>query len=315
MNGIPLIEKYSYFLKDLLAASVAPDVITTENVYQEANLASRKYMKLMMKENLLEGSKLNGLENFREFYKLIKSGKRGLILSEHYSNMDLPAYCYMLEEFYKDAGNDFGEDLSMSTVAIAGMKLNEVNPAVKAWAEAFSRVVIYPSRSLKAHESQADFDAEMEKSKHINMAAMRAMDHCKKTGHPILVFPSGTRYRPNKPETRTGLREIDSYLRTFDYMILVSLNGNCLRINPENPEDMTQDLVTKDTIILSASPVIDCKKYRKEAMASLGDDVEDKKSAVVQKVMDALTAQHNEHQAEYKAAYKAATGEESDYYA
>jgi len=311
MNGIPLVEKYGYFLKDLLAASIAPDVITTDNVYQEANLESRKFMKLMMKENLLEGSKINGLENFHEFYDLVKSGKRGLILSEHFSNMDLPAYCYMLEEY----GEGFGKDLSLSTVAIAGMKLNEVNPAVKAWAEAFSRVVIYPSRSLKAHESQADFDAEMEKSKKINMAAMRAMDVCKKNGHPILVFPSGTRYRPNKPETRTGLREIDSYLRTFDYMILVSINGNCLRINPENPEDMTQDLVTKDTIILSASPVIECRKFRKEAMASLSDDVEDKKSAVVQKVMDALTSQHDEHQAEYKAAYKAATGQESDYYA
>ncbi|OJF77333.1 MAG: glycerol-3-phosphate acyltransferase [Treponema sp. CETP13] len=311
MNGIPLIEKYGYFLKDLLAASVAPDVITTENVYQEANLESRKFMKLMMKENLLEGSKINGLENFRKFYDLVKSGKRGLILSEHFSNMDLPAYCYMLEEY----GDDFCKDLSLSTVAIAGMKLNEANPAVKAWAEAFSRVVIYPSRSLKAHESQADFDAEMEKSKKINMAAMRAMDHCKKNGHPILVFPSGTRYRPNKPETRTGLREIDSYLRTFDYMILVSINGNCLRLNPENPEEMTQDLVTKDTIILSASPVMECRKFRKEAMASLSDDVEDKKSEVVQKVMDALTAQHDAHQAEYKAAYKAATGQESDYYA
>jgi glycerol-3-phosphate O-acyltransferase len=311
MNGIPLVEKYGYFLKDLLATSVAPDVITTDNVYQEANLESRKFMKLMMKENLLEGSKVNGLENFHKFYDLVKSGKRGLILSEHFSNMDLPAYCYMLEEY----GDDSCKDLSLSTVAIAGMKLNEVNPAVKAWAEAFSRVVIYPSRSLKAHESQADFDAEMEKSKKINMAAMRAMDLCKKNGQPILVFPSGTRYRPNKPETRTGLREIDSYLRTFDYMILVSINGNCLRINPENPEDMTQDLVTKDTIILSASPVIECKKFRKEAMESLGDDVEDKKSGVVQKVMDALTAQHDAHQAEYKSAYKAATGQESDYYA
>ncbi|HZK19754.1 MAG TPA: 1-acyl-sn-glycerol-3-phosphate acyltransferase [Treponemataceae bacterium] len=310
MSGIPLVEKYGYLLKDLLASSTAPDVITTENVYQTANPASRKFIDIMMEENLLEGSKINGVEHFKELYTLAKSGKRCLVLSEHFSNMDLPAYCYMLEKH----ANGFGKDLSARTVAMAGMKLNEANAAVKAWAEAFSRVVIYPSRSLKIHENQAGFDAEMEKSKKINMAAMRAMDKCKKNGHPILVFPSGTRYRPNKPETRTGLREINSYLRTFDYMILVSINGNCLRINPNNPEDMTQDLVTKDTIILSSSPVIDSKKFRKEVMAAICDDVEDKKAVVVQSIMDALTAQHDKHQEEYRAAYKKATGKESDYY-
>ena len=37
----------------------------------------------------------------------------------------------------------------------------------------------------------------------------------KKQGKIILVFPSGTRYRPGCPDTKRGLREIDSYLRLF----------------------------------------------------------------------------------------------------
>ena len=97
-------------------------------------------------------------------------------------------------------------------------------------------------------------------------------------------------------------------------MILVSINGSCLRINTETPEDMLADLVCQDTVIMSASPVIECKKFRDDIMSSLPDSMEDKKPAVVQKIMDMLKEQHDAQQSAYLQAYKNETGKDSDYY-
>lgn len=243
---------------------------------------------------MLEGSRLEGKENFKAFYDAVKSGKRGLILMEHYSNLDLPEILYMLE----NEGSDWAKDLSSRIVAIAGMKLNEANPLVRAWTEGFSRVVIYPSRSLNTVEhsgrSEEEIKAEEAKSKKINFAAMRAMDACKKRGEVILVFPAGTRYRPGQPETKRGLREIDSYLRLFDIMILVSNNGNCLRLNPNDKENMLRDYVCKDEIILTASPVIECKPFRNDVLSKIADDDPDPKQTIVDSVMAILEKQHDE---------------------
>ncbi|MGN0739884.1 MAG: 1-acyl-sn-glycerol-3-phosphate acyltransferase [Treponema sp.] len=286
--------KYKNYFDLLLSNSSAPALIDETNVYQEANPVPRKVLFDMIKENQLEGSRLEGKENFKAFYDAVKSGKRGLILMEHYSNLDLPEILYMLET----EGSDWAKDLSSRVVAIAGMKLNEANPLVRAWTEGFSRVVIYPSRSLNNVEnssvSEEEKKAEEAKAKKINFAAMRAMDACKKRGEVILVFPAGTRYRPGHPETKRGLREIDSYLRLFDIMILVSNNGNCLRFNPEDTENMIRDLVCKDEKILCASPVLDCKTFRNDVLAKLPADEPDPKQKIVDKVMEILEQQHDE---------------------
>ncbi len=292
MNENSLAERYKHHFAELARYAHAADKIDETNVYQEWNPGTRKIMDSMVQDNLLPGSRLEGRENFKAFLESVKSGKRGLILMEHYSNMDLPILCYMLEHD-KD---DFGKDLAGRIVAMAGMKLNEENPMVKAWAEGFTRIVIYPSRSLASHIKPEEHAAEEAKSRRINMAAMRAMDGAKKRGQVILVFPSGTRYRPGNPETKRGLREIDSYLRLFDVMILVSINGNCLRITKENPGDMLADEVANDILILTASPVFDCKQFRNQAIASLGENPEergiDPKQSTVDKIMEILERQH-----------------------
>ncbi|MBR6340711.1 MAG: 1-acyl-sn-glycerol-3-phosphate acyltransferase, partial [Treponema sp.] len=139
---------------------------------------------------------------------------------------------------------------------------------------------------------------EEKRAKKINFAAMRAMDGCKRRGQVIAVFPSGTRYRPGKPETKKGLREMDSYLRLFDIMILVSINGNCLRINPESPDDMLSDIVVPDTITMTASPIIECKKFRNDVLAALPEDCPDPKVETVAAVMKVMEGLH--YQAELK---------------
>ena len=291
---VELIIKYKHYFEKLLENSKAPAVIDETNVYQEANPVPRQILFDVINENLCEGSRLEGKENFKAFYDAVKAGKRGLILMEHYTNLDLPAILCMLN----NEGSEWAKDLSSRIVAIAGMKLNEEHPIVRAWTEGFTRVVIYPSRSLSKVEgsqlSEEEKKAEEMKAKKINFAAMRAMDACKKRGEVILVFPAGTRYRPGHPETKRGLREIDSYLRLFDVMILVSNNGNCLRINPADTENMMRDLVCKDEVILTASPVFECKKFRDDVLAKLPADEPDPKQKTVDAVMDFMEKQHDE---------------------
>ena len=294
-----LKSKYGKYFAEMTKHSHAAAKIDETCVFQEANWETRKYMDILLKDNVLPGSGLGNVENFKAFYDAVtKEGKTGLILMEHYTNLDLPGILYLLEK----QGEPWAKDLAGRIVAIAGMKLNEADPGVRAFTESFTRVVVYPSRSLNAVEnkdiSEEEKLEEEKRAKKINFAAMRAMDGCKRRGQVIAVFPSGTRYRPGKPETKKGLREMDSYLRLFDIMILVSINGNCLRINPESPDDMLSDIVVPDTITMTASQIIECKKFRNEVLATLPEDCPDPKVETVAAVMKIMEGLH--YQAELK---------------
>lgn len=293
--GIMLKDKFGSVFAEMQKMSHAAAKIDETKVYEEANMQLRPYMWKLLDEAFNSESGLGNLENYKDFYEnVVKQGKSGLILMEHYTNLDLPGILYLLEK----QGEDWTKDLSSRIVAVAGMKLNEADAGVRAFTEGFTRVVIYPTRSLNAVEgkeiSEEEKIAEEQKARKINFAAMRAMDGCKKRGQVILVFPSGTRYRPGKPETKRGLREIDSYLRLFDKMILVSINGNCLRINPDNPDDMLADILKPGKCVFTASPVIDCKEFRNNILDNLPEGVEDPKQKTVDAVMEYLEKQHTE---------------------
>jgi glycerol-3-phosphate O-acyltransferase len=283
MEGLSLKEQYGAVFADMARSSMAPDIIDETNVYQEENPSIRKVMSRLVAENLLPGSRLEGREHFAEFLARVKAGASGLILSEHYSNLDLPLICYLLEQ----DGGDFGAEISRRIVAISGKKLNEMSSLVKACADAFTRIVIYPSRSL----SSAADPQEQILGKKINTAAMRALHRVQREGKVVLVFPSGTRYRPGKPETKRGLREIDSYLRIFDVMLLVSINGASLRISPEDPENMLADRVVPDQVIVAAGPILECRPFRKGIIDSVTGEA-DPKQATVDRIMEILEAQH-----------------------
>ena len=290
-----LKEKFGDLFAEMVAHSKAAAKIDETKVYEEANPETRKYMSKLLDDTFSADSGLGNLENFKDFYeKVVKQGKSGLILMEHYTNLDLPAIIYLLQK----VGEPWADDFASRIVAVAGMKLNEASAGVRAFTEGFTRVVIYPTRSLNAVEakgiSQEELKAEEQKARKINFAAMRAMDACKKRGQMILVFPSGTRYRPGKPETKRGLREIDSYLRLFDYMLLVGINGNCLRINPDNPDDMLEDILEPGKVTLTAHPVLDCKKFREHVLSSLPADESDPKQKTVDQVMQILDEIHNQ---------------------
>jgi len=272
--------------KKAMSLSKVSSVITRDNVYQESDNTILPIIDGMIDQVMLPGSGVDGMENLEELLAKAESGKSCLLLLEHYSNFDLSIISLLVRK----AGSR-GKDIADSLVAIAGMKLNEDNPVVAAFASAYTRIVIYPSRSLHGIDEEKK-KIEIPRSMAINRAAMKALDTVKKQGRIILLFPSGTRYRPWDPSTKKGVREIDSYIHSFDYMCCVALNGLLLHVQKT---DMTNDIVTSDIVRVTAGPVYSCAEFRKEARAKAdAAGVEDKKQAVVDEIMAELERLHNE---------------------
>jgi hypothetical protein len=281
----PISQKYRHLFVELMKSTTRhSQEISPDNVFQKANLAYRPTIDRMVAEHLLPGSDFRGLENMYKLQDLSDQGRSCLILMEHYSNFDLPAFLYLLSG--KSAR---GRQIADGIVAIAGMKLNEDSKVVLAFSEAYTRIVIYPSRYFDGITDPDRLAAERKRSSAINRSSLHEMVRCKHSGHIILVFPSGTRYRPGKPETKHGLKEIDSYLKSFDYLVFVGSSGNILRINPEG--EMTDDLICEDKVVFKASPVIKCHEFRDKVRAEAPAGA-DPKQYVVDRVMAELDRVH-----------------------
>ena len=266
----PLFERYAS--KD--------NIITEENVHKLENPHIRSILESAVQKLLLDGSRLYPEAHIIEFLNAIKAGKKGIILSEHYSNLDLPIFLYLMEQT-----GDAGKELAHRSIAMAGMKLTEEDPLIAALTEGYERIVIYPSRTLAGITDPVQLEEEKKRSRTINIDSMR------KEGKAVIVYPAGTRYRPGKPETKRGVREIDSYIRTSDVMMLVSINGNCLRIS-DDPANMLGDIVCQDKVVIEVSPVINCNEFRERAKQRCHEG-DDKKQAVVDLVMEELEIMHN----------------------
>ncbi|GHU95047.1 glycerol-3-phosphate O-acyltransferase [Spirochaetia bacterium] len=280
-----LFTAFGDIIKQAMGLTKTAALITEHNVYQEGETAVLPCLDKMVETLALPGSGVEGLENLEELLAKAESGKSCLLLLEHYSNMDLSTFSY----FVRKAGGR-GVDIDKAVVAIAGMKLTEDNPAVAAFASAYTRIVIYPSRSLQGLDAEKDHD-EIVRSNAINRAAMKTLNEVKLKGKLILVFPSGTRYRPWDPSTKKGVREIDSYIRSFDYFCPVAMNGVVLKVGQGA---MVDDPVDHDIIRITAGPVQGCAEFREKARAAAeAAGIEDKKQAAVDAVMAQLEVMHN----------------------
>ena len=281
-----LNSSYGAQIKKAMSLAKVATVITPENVYQEGDERIIPILEgEMLAPLLLPGSRVENMENFEELYSRSLENKSCLLLVEHYSNMDLSIVSYMLRQ----AGGR-GEKISKGLVAIAGMKLNEDNPVVAAFASAYTRVVIYPNRSLHGLDDEIK-KIEVPRSQRINHSAMKAMKDVKMKGKIVLLFPSGTRYRSWDPSTKDVIREIDSYIRSFDYMCCVALNGEVLHVQQT---DMMNDAISKDVVWVTAGPVRSCSEFRAQAkIAGEAQGIDDKKIATANAIKEELDALHS----------------------
>jgi glycerol-3-phosphate O-acyltransferase len=272
----------------MISHSKGGDHVSIDNVYQEGNKYILPFIDSIISENLEAGSGIRSFANIEKLASLSRDGAKCLLLVEHYSNFDLPVLSYLLRK-----AGPAGELIADSIVAIAGIKLSETNPVVTAFSEAYSRLVIYPSRSIDEIATKivdpTRRATETAKANAINLASMKTLARIRTEGKIVLVFPAGTRFRPWDPASRRGVREIDSYIRSFDYLSFVSINGNILRLNSGG--EMLEDLICKDRVIIDVSEPRSCNEYRERIKASLPPDV-DKKQGVVDAAMAELEAMH-----------------------
>jgi glycerol-3-phosphate O-acyltransferase len=280
-------------IKTALSRSTVSTVVTEQNVYQEGDRNILPLLDGMVETLILPGSGVDGLENLEDLLAKAEAGKACLLCVEHYSNFDLSIFSLLVRK----AGGR-GQAVSDALVSIAGMKLNEDNPVVAAFAGAYTRLVIYPSRSLQGLDAEKD-KAEILRSNGINRAALKALAGLKTKGKLVLVFPSGTRYRPWDPSTKKGVREIDSYLRSFDYLCCVALNGLILHVHQG---DMMEDTVSRDLVRVTAGPVIPCAEFREKARAATAGA--DKKQAAVDALMAELEKLHRAAEEKRQALLK-----------
>jgi glycerol-3-phosphate O-acyltransferase len=284
----PISRKYRDQIMRMMAVSRGQAVVSDSNVHQKGNPEILPFIDGIVRENLLPGSGVRGMEHLEELLEAAGKGEPCILFLEHYSNFDLPAFHYLLRQ----AGPK-GAAVADALLAIAGIKLNETNPVVLAFTEAYTRLVVYPSRSLEIlkdnFKDPKEFLAEMMRSTTVNIASMRALLELKKQGNLVLVFPSGTRYRPWDPESKKGVREISSYVKSFSKMCFVAINGNILRLNAEG--GMEDDLICEDRVIYTVGPVIDCAAFR-ERVKHEHRFREDKKQAIVDEIMAQLDRLH-----------------------
>ena len=274
------------YIKQASSLSKSSTFITEENVYQEGAKDILPFLDRMVDELVLPGSGVDGMENLEELLDKARSGASCLLLPEHYSNLDLS----LISRLVRVEGGH-GEDIAHAIVAMAGMKLNEESPVVSAFASAYTRLIIYPSRSLIGLDAVKD-KAEIIRSNAINRAAMKTLNEIKVKTKLILVFPAGTRYRPWDPDTKQGLREIDSYIKTFDYMCPIALNGEVLHVRRG---DMMEDSVSQDIVRITAGKIIPCKEFRDKVRTDVEEGRNpqtDKKQAVADAIMAILEEMH-----------------------
>ena len=278
------VARFKEPIKKAVSLSRVSPFVTGENVYQEGDKNILVILDEMTGSLLLPGSGVDGMENLEELLAKAELGKSCLLLVEHFSNLDLTLIALLARR----AGGR-GDAIADALVAIAGMKLNEDDPVVAAFAGAYTRIVIYPSRSLHGLDEEKK-QIELARSNAINRAALKSLNEVKVQGKLILVFPSGTRYRPWDPSTKKGVREIDSYIRSFDYMCCVALNGEVMHIQQS---DMVNDSVSEDIVRITAGPVQSCAEFReKTRLSAEAAGIEDKKQATVDAIMAELENMH-----------------------
>jgi 1-acyl-sn-glycerol-3-phosphate acyltransferase len=285
----PIATKYRDRIMRMMGVSRGQAVVSDTNVYQVGNREVLQHIDSMVSENLLPGSRVDGADRLYELLAAAEAGEPCLLLLEHYSNFDLPAFHYLLRQ-----EGERGAAVADALLAIAGIKLNETNPVVLAFTEAYTRLVIYPSRSIEIIKNNLkdpkELVAEVMRSTTINRAAMHELARLKKEGKLVLVFPSGTRFRPWDPSTKRGVREIDSYIKSFSKMALVAINGNILRFG-SSATAMEDDLICQDRVVYTVGPIIDCDSFR-EAVKHEHRLRDDKKQAIVDEIMSQLDRIH-----------------------
>lgn len=261
---------------------VAEDI--PSEVFQTGVDENREIIGGILDMMMLPGSRIVNSDNLKQLMKYSQAGKSCLLLFEHYSNFDYPNFFRLIQQ-----DKNLGEDVARVMLPIQGMKLSHGNEITSAFSRSYDTIIIYPSRYLDNITDPEELAEARKISTPINHAAVKELTHQKHHGRIICVFAAGTRYRPWDPSSKEGVREIYSYLKTFDYVSFVAINGNTLR--PTEGEVMEHDIPEKDLMYFTVTEPVSGRKLRKEWDADTPEG-EDSKKYVVSRVMQKLDEVH-----------------------
>lgn len=256
--------------------------VTSKTVYRTGNKEARDFADRFIKLMVLPGSRIVHPEHLAQSFRLSQEGHSVLVLSEHYTNFDLSNICYL-------ANNEplVGPEFADKLVAMAGVKLsNGGDSFITRFIQMYNRIVIIPSRTLAqlSEEERAEMTKLMGP---INLASMKELTFRKKNKHPILVFPTGTRVRPHLPETREAVKEIYSYIKGFDFIQFISLNGDNLHVDDH---DMVNDTPEADVIMMGCHEPMSQAEFTAlvEERKPEGESLRDYAPKVVMQMLEAL---------------------------
>lgn len=240
---------------ELVKNSIYSQDVFEVDAWQPANKKNLAIVLDLINRLVYPNSKIVNPENLAKIQTLIDEGKSCVIMPEHYSNFDLPSLFYLIEKFYQDL-----TPIAAKIISLAASKLNAESKVVLAFSEAFNRIMIYPAREKENTTEHSEKDKiEQQQLDIINQRAIKTMLKARDDGKIILVFPSGTRYRPEKPESRNSLEQSVSFLKRFDYVCFIGIAGNTLIVNPNN--NMAEDIIRKDSMVYWVDNPISCKDF------------------------------------------------------
>ncbi len=256
------------------------------DVHQPCNPANRDLVYDIVEDYIRQSSTIIDVHHLEELCRLAQQGHSCIVMSEHYSNFDTIGLYYIVRKRFPHLLECFD-----NFVFLAAAKLNVESKIVLAFSEAMNRLVIYPARE----KNTGIYDEEEARTlEQINKKSFLMMQEMKKKGKIIFMFPSGTRYREYKPESKRILEQTAGFLKRFEYMCLIGISGNVLRVQADD-EKMANDLLVQDTLVYQIKKPQLCKDFLGSVQDDLGELAEDAaniKKGVSQKIEEELSLLH-----------------------
>ena len=118
-----------------------------------------------------------------------------------------------------------GQDVFDQLVFLAGRKLGEESPVTQMLSEVYPRLVVTPPAWF---EQPGLTKEQLARGRRMNLTALRESRRVLRDGRLLFLFPTGTRERPGRPETRVALSQTANYLRMVKNVCLLGFRGNTL---------------------------------------------------------------------------------------
>ena len=260
-NVIPLPpgdakEMFAHDLQRLAHMGQMPSPLSCENVVQMAEKCIQSPLAAICRKLLLPGSCIRGWQNLKELNRLSREGQSCLLCLSHVSNLDVPNLYTIMEDQH-------GVEIFDGIIWIAGRKLSEDSVLTQILIQSCNRIVITPPTWF----SRAHSEEELREARRMNRAAQRELLRLRNQGWIFGLFPTGTRRRANDESTAHAMPETDTYVKSFDYMVLGSNNGCTLPVSRDR--DFMHEVPRRDRVIYTFGSVQRTKQWRANAGRSL----------------------------------------------